>query len=575
MPKFDDNESLGSQSKGRRCWNCFKPHLLVVSLIASMAIGIILGASLRELDPPMTPKQIHYFSFPGELLLRMLKMLILPLVVSSLISGLAALPAKAAGRMGLRAVLYYMGTTLLAVILGIILVVSIQPGVRGSGSSIRKVGQAKATDPVDSLLDLVRNMFPNNIVEACFKQSVTDSFRYSYKVENTVLFTKKNVTDPDNWKNTPPDNQTAMDMKFMEMYNSIDPKAFENNMNISDVKMMRDVKEVDGMNVTDVSWYVELPKVSKGWKLEKKDGMNVLGLVVFSIAFGIVISQMGPAGKPMVDFFQSMNDAIMKLVSLVIWYSPIGLLFLVGGKVLGMEDIVVVLESLGYYSITVLAGLAIHGFITLPLIYFIATRKNPFKFMWGVLQALVTALGTASSSATMPVTMTCLEENNHIDKRAVGFVIPVGATINMDGTALYEAVAAIFIAQFTGFDLDIGQIITISITATAASIGAAGVPQAGLVTMAIVLTAVGLPFDNIELIIAIDWFLDRFRTMINVLGDSFGAGIVGHLSRKELAESDKDELELPDNVNGHLKAKNGQINDGYVVEADGPQNTQL
>uniref|UniRef100_A0A2D4L999 Amino acid transporter n=1 Tax=Micrurus paraensis TaxID=1970185 RepID=A0A2D4L999_9SAUR len=144
----------------------------------------------------------------------------------------------------------------------------------------------------------------------------------------------------------------------------------------------------------------------------------------------------------------------------------------------------------------------------------------------------------ASSSATLPVTFRCLEENNRVDKRVTRFVLPVGATINMDGTALYEALAAIFIAQVNNYALDFGQIITISITATAASIGAAGIPQAGLVTMVIVLTSVGLPTEDLTLIMAVDWFLDRLRTTINVLGDSLGAGVVEHLSRHELEMQD-------------------------------------
>ena len=172
--------------------------------------------------------------------------------------------------------------------------------------------------------------------------------------------------------------------------------------------------------------------------------------------------------------------------------------------------------------------------MVLPAIYTIVTKKVPLKFIANMTNAITTAFGTGSSSATLPVTINLLETKNKVDPRVCRFVLPIGATINMDGTALYEAVAAIFIAQVNNLSLSIGQICAISITATAASIGAAGIPQAGLVTMVMVLETVGLPPDDITIILAVDWLLDRFRTAINVLGDSIGAGIVYHLSKEEL-----------------------------------------
>ncbi len=153
--------------------------------------------------------------------------------------------------------------------------------------------------------------------------------------------------------------------------------------------------------------------------------------------------------------------------------------------------------------------------------------KKPFRYFVNMGQALATAFTTASSSASLPVTMECVEDKNEVDSRAASFVLPLGATINMDGTALYEAVAALFIAQIYGIDLTAGQQIVIFLTATLASVGAAGIPHAGTVTMVFVLSAVGLPLEGIGLIWAIDWFLDRCRTTVNVWGDSVGAAVIG------------------------------------------------
>jgi Na+/H+-dicarboxylate symporter len=184
------------------------------------------------------------------------------------------------------------------------------------------------------------------------------------------------------------------------------------------------------------------------------------------------------------------------------------------------------LSQIGWYFGAVIIGLGVHAFLVLPLIFWVVRRENPYRFMYQMSQALLTAFSTASSSATLPVTMECAEMNAGISKRSTEFVIPLGATINMDGTALYEAAAAIFIAQAIGFDLSLSQQVIIAVTATLAAIGAAGIPEAGLVTMLIVLNAVGLPVEYLGLILSVDWLLDRFRTTVNVFGDSVGAAVV-------------------------------------------------
>ena len=273
------------------------------------------------------------------------------------------------------------------------------------------------------------------------------------------------------------------------------------------------------------------PNNTLTWKFkgEWTDGSNILGLVFFAIILGISLAKIGDKGRPLLNFFSSLADAMMTITTWVINLAPVGVFFLIGGQVLGTEDFGTVLNQLGWYFSTVLlgitnttssnqsiivnclsySGLFVHGFVVLPLIYTVVTRQLPFKFIANMMNAITTAFGTGSSSATLPVTINLLETKNKVDPRVCRFVLPIGATINMDGTALYEAVAAIFIAQVNNLQLSLGQICAVSITATAASIGAAGIPQAGLVTMVMVLETVGLPPDDITIILAVDWLLDR------------------------------------------------------------------
>ncbi|XP_055796543.1 excitatory amino acid transporter 1-like isoform X2 [Salvelinus fontinalis] len=467
-------------------------NLFVLLTIAAVALGIMLGFALRPHN--LTLREIKYFAFPGELLMRMLQMLVLPLIVSSLVTGISSLDSKASGKMGMRAVVYYMVTTLIAVFIGIVIVIVIKPGKGHRDSPVASSGTIEPVQAADAFLDLIRNMFPPNLVEACFKQYKT--------VYKKTIYTKK----------------VTVTLNLTDSLNATEA-ALAANMS----RVLQTIQET----------VVETIPVSGS-----SNGVNALGLVVFSICFGLVIGSMKQQGQALRDFFDCLNEAIMRLVAIIIWYAPVGILFLIAGKIVEMKNLAEVGGQLGMYTVTVIVGLLIHGLFVLPLLYFLVTRKNPYTFIAGLLQALITALGTSSSSATLPITFRCLEENNRVNKRVTRFILPVGATINMDGTALYEAVAAIFIAQVNDMELNFGQILTISITATAASIGAAGIPQAGLVTMVIVLTSVGLPTEDITLIIAVDWFLDRLRTTTNVLGDSLGAGIVEHLSHQELQSQD-------------------------------------
>ncbi|XP_017506811.1 excitatory amino acid transporter 3 [Manis javanica] len=505
--------------KGCDCRRFLKNNWLLLATLAAVVLGIVMGLLVREYSK-LSNLEKFYFAFPGEILMRMLKLIILPLIVSSMITGVASLDSNVSGKIGVRAVIYYFCTTFIAVILGIVLVVSIKPGVTQKVDEINRTGSSPEVSTVDAMLDLLRNMFPENLVQACFQQ---------YKTTREEV---KPSSEP---------GTSAL-----------------------------------GESVTAPTTTVIATNKTKEYKVvgTYSEGINVLGLIVFCLVFGLVIGKMGEKGQILVDFFSALSDATMKIVQIIMCYMPLGILFLIAGKIIEVEDWEI-FRKLGLYVVTVLSGLAIHSIVILPLIYFIVVRKNPFQFAMGMAQALLTAVMISSSSATLPVTFRCVEEKNQVDKRITRFMLPVGATINMDGTALYEAVAAVFIAQLNDLDLDIGKVITISMTATAASIGAAGVPQAGLVTMVVVLSAVGLPAEDVTLIIAVDWLLDRFRTMVNVLGDAFGTGIVEKLSKTELEQMDISSevnivnpfaLESTILDNEDADTKKSYVNGGFAVD---------
>ncbi|KAF0042506.1 hypothetical protein F2P81_006038 [Scophthalmus maximus] len=431
---------------------CKQNGLLIMSVLA-VVIGCLLGFFLRTRR--LTEQEVKYFQFPGELLMRMLKMLILPLVVSSWM--------------------------------------------------LRQVIECKTQ--VCNGLEAELLCSPDVIF---FRKYAIQTSQYEYRTSSEYIVKPK-----------PTMSQTQSE--------STTRRAL--------------IYGIQDDNGTDIqNFALDLtppPDVLIRTREGTSDGMNVLGIVIFSATMGIMLGRMGPNGSALVNFCQSLNEAVLRIVAIVIWYFPFGIVFLVAGKILEMSDPSDMGKKLGFYAVTVVFGLVLHGLFILPAMYFFITKKSPIVYIRGILQALLIALATSSSSATLPITFKCLLENNHIDRRIIRFVLPVGATINMDGTALYEAVAAIFIAQVNNYELDFGQIITISITATAASIGAAGIPQAGLVTMVIVLTSVGLPTDDITLIIAVDWALDRFRTMVNVMGDALATGIMAHICRKDfLKEGD-------------------------------------
>ncbi|XP_048378573.1 neutral amino acid transporter B(0) [Stegostoma tigrinum] len=462
----------------RKIKSCISSNLLVILTVIGVITGVAIGLSVRNLH--LSRVQIIYFSFPGELLLRLLKMIIIPLVVCSLVSGAASLDPRALGKLGGWAMLFFFLTTLIASAIGVTMAFIVKPGV-GADASPDLLGLEDALpepkEITDSFLDLIRNIFPSNLVSAAFESYAT-----------TYITISENGTD-------------------------------------------------EFGNVTDnVTKLLKIPKGSSA------DAMNILGLVVFAIVFGIALRKLGPEGENLIHFFNSFNEATMVLVSWIMWYAPFGIMFLVAGKIVEMEDVLMLFTSLGKYICCCIVGHFIHGLVVLPIIYFAFTRKNPYSFLWGIFTALATAFGTSSSSATLPLMMKCVEENNGVSKQISRFILPIGATVNMDGAALFQCVAAVFIAQLNNVSLNFVQVIAILVTATASSVGAAGIPAGGILTLAIILEAVGLPTKEISLVLAVDWLVDRTCTVLNVEGDAFGAGLLQSFSDRQKSGQQVEEL---------------------------------
>lgn len=254
---------------------------------------------------------------------------------------------------------------------------------------------------------------------------------------------------------------------------------------------------------------------------------NVLPVVIFALFMGVALVMGGTRYQNILNLLQEFLDLIMRMVGWIMYLAPFGILALLTKLVATQNS--ELLSTLGAFIVLIFVTTLIHAVVVLPLILYLFTKKSPLWFWRGAREALITAFATSSSSATLPITLRCVEDNLKVRKDIAGFVVPLGATINMDGTALYEAAAALFVANLVGIDLSLGQQLIVFCTAMIASMGAPGIPSAGMVTMVLVLQAVGLPAEAIAILLPIDRVLDTIRTAVNVQGDMIGSLVVDKL----------------------------------------------
>ncbi len=403
-------------------------------ILIALALAAIAGTLAGTEGALFGVRFYAVFDFTGTLFLNALKMLVVPLVVSSIIVGIAG-NGGAFGKLGLKTLAYYLATTLLAVLVGLVIVNMVAPGmVNGeparhllgmSAHASEVVARVEGRDTGD-LVGIFLRMVPDNIVAAA----------------------------------------------------------------------------------------------ASG---------QMLGLIFFSLLFGYFMTKIeADYAQSMYRFWQGLFQVMMKITDWVMKFAPIGVFGLVA-KVIASTGYSAFVP-LFWFFISVIAGLAVHSLLVLPLLLYFVGRVNPLRHYRAMAPALLTAFSTCSSAATLPLTMECVEKNAGVSNRISSFVLPLGATVNMDGTALYECVAAMFIAQAYGIDLGFVQQFTIVLMALVTSIGVAAIPSASLVAIAIILSSVGLPVEAIGLILAVDRVLDMCRTSVNVFSDACGAVIIARLS---------------------------------------------
>ncbi len=402
-------------------------------LLVGIVIGVFLGGVIGSLFPQIGVST----GFLGKMFLDALKMIVLPLIIVSITLSIMKLGnPKNLGSLGIKTFVYYVTTTAIAVLIGIVIVSLIKPGV-GSGA---------------------------------FTGGMPD-----------VIKGKENLS--------------AIDLLFSFIHPNLIGAAYE---------------------------------------------FKILPIILASILFGAAFASLGKDSDVILNVLNALDKSIMKIVNWIMIFTPLGIFGLIASRIGiagGGSEVFSLAMQLGKYFGSVILGLFIHGFIVLPLILLVLGKRNPAEYASKLSKALFTAFATASSSATLPLTMSGVIDEAEVSPKVGRFVLPLGATINMDGTALYEAVAAVFIAQSYGISLGLDALVIIFFTANLAAIGAAGIPEAGLVTMVLVLQSVGLPVEGIGLILSIDWLLDRFRTTINVWGDCVGAAVLDRFEKNEIVSS--------------------------------------
>lgn len=387
---------------------------------------ILIGIALGVLFGILLPSYVHYIKWAGDIFLRALKMIIIPLIFSSIFLGVSGMKqSRDLGRIAGKTFAFYAGTTLIACIVGLVMVNLFKPGA---------------------------------------------------------------------------DTQIILQ------------------------------EEATGLATTELSFIDQIVSIVPANVFEEMAKGNILPIIFFAILFGFFTTMAKEKTQSLlIDIFEGINEVIMKITMFIIKFTPYGVFAIVSnviGNQAGSGNIWAVFQSLGFYVLVVWGGLLLHGAVIMPALFKLLSKENPWRHINKMSTALLTAFSTCSSGAALPIEMRDIQEKCGVSNKIASFTLPLGSTINMNGTALYECVTVLFIAQVYGLDLSLAQQIMVVLTSLLAAIGAAGIPMAGLVMLAVVLNAVGLPLEGIGLVLAVEQILDMPRTAVNVYVDTCGAVVV-------------------------------------------------
>lgn len=465
----------GPAPSASSCRALLQENAMLLLTLLGVVLGFALGFGVREARP--SSDALMWIGMPGELFMRMLNLMIVPLIAGSVISGTASMDPRSNGKMSLVAFLWIAGTNTLACILAVVLTITIKPG-KGS-TETDSTASDSLFETQDIFADLLRNLVPSNIVEVGFRKAVT---QYNTRTEEVA----RNLT-----------------------------------------------------NGTVVMETVLHRTKSNG----KSDSVNVLGLICVCFVFGVAANRLGQKAEVFVQFFSSLTDIVLLVLRWFFWTSPVGVASLIARAIAGIGDLEASFSKLGMFVVVVVVGVLLFQLLVLSLLLLLLTRRNPILFHLSILRPYFIGFAATSTAVAIPEMLYCVEVKNKIDQRVARFAVPFSVTLSANGSAIFIASAAIFIAQYINLELSASDVFIVAFLTAVSAMALPSVPSSSLVTLVIILAAINIPAGTLALLFAVEWFLDRVRTGCNVVSHCYCAAVAYRFCKDGLAPSTSPGLE--------------------------------